>query len=46
MNYGLDAYNTTSYNTAGAEAFGSILAGFGIAMIFVWIINISFNRII
>ena len=41
MNYGLDAYNTTSYNTAGAEAFGSILAGFGIAMIFVWIIAIA-----
>ena len=41
MNYGLDAYNTTSYNTAGAEAFGSMLAGLGIAMVFVWIIAIA-----
>ena len=41
MNYGLDAYNTTSYNTASADALGSMLAGLGIAMVFVWIIAIA-----
>ncbi len=41
MNYGLDAYNTTAYNTTSADALGGIMAGFGIGLIFFYIIVIA-----
>ena len=42
MNYGLDAYNyNTGYTTTSANDLGAIFAGFGVALIFVWILVIA-----
>lgn len=40
-NYGLDSYNTTSYNTGAAEGLAGIMGLFGVGMIFLYIIMIA-----